>query len=138
MIGLVIVAHANIAREMLRALEHVVGPQSLIEAVDVRSDEDVDEARANLRHVIARCDGGHGVLVATDMFGGTPCNLALSCLDKGKVEVVSGFNLPMLVKASKLRAETNDVLDLARQVQETGRYHMHLASDLLDDQRRHA
>lgn len=138
MIGLVIVAHANIAREMLHAVEHVVGPQSLIEAVDIVADTDVDEARTNLRRVIARCDAGHGVLVATDMFGGTPCNLALSCLERGKIEVVSGFNLPLLIKASKLRGEIEDVLKLARQVQETGRYHMHLASDLLEAQRRHA
>jgi len=138
MIGLVIVAHANVAAEMLRAVEHVVGPQSLVEAVDIAADVDVDAARKELARVVERCDAGHGVLVATDMFGGTPCNLALSCLKRGRIEVVSGFNLPMLVKASKLRAETDDVLQLARQVQETGRYHMHLASDLLGERRRRA
>ncbi len=137
MIGLVVVAHERVAEAMLAALEHVMGPQSLTAALSVGVDADIsadtNELQRRLESVIKRCDSGDGVLLFADMFGGTPCNLALACMRNAKVEVVSGFNLPMLIKAASLRQSLNDLSLLARQSRESGRQHMHIASELLDE-----
>lgn len=122
---------------MLAALEHVLGPQSLTAAMSIGVDADIDsnmnDLRERLGKLIKRCDGGSGVLLFADMFGGTPCNLALSCMQDYRVEVLSGFNLPMLVKAASLRQSLNDLTLLAYQARESGRQHMHIASELLSD-----
>ena len=137
MIGMVVVAHEHIGEAMLAALDHVMGPQSLTASlgigVDADIDADMDELRQRLGRLIKRCDSGNGVLLFADMFGGTPCNLALSCMKDYKVEVVSGFNLPMLVKAASLRTTMSDLPVLARKARESGRQHMHIASELLDE-----
>ncbi|MDQ6972377.1 MAG: PTS system fructose subfamily IIA component [Mariprofundaceae bacterium] len=137
MIGLVVVAHDHIGESMLAALDHVMGPQSLTAAMSVGVDADINadmhEMQKSLCRMVKRCDAGNGVLLFADMFGGTPCNLALSCMQEYRVEVVSGFNLPMLVKAASLRQSLNDLPLLARQVRESGRQHMHIASDLLNE-----
>jgi len=134
-IGMVLVAHEHVGEAMLAALEHVMGPQALTGAVSVGVDADMDanigDLQAHLSKVIKRCDAGDGVLLCADMFGGTPCNLALACMPEGHVEVVSGFNLPMLVKAASLRQTLNDLALLAHSCRESGRQHMHIASELL-------
>jgi PTS system mannose-specific IIA component len=131
-IGLVIVAHEQIGREMFKAVEHVMGSQPLTGYLSISGDEDMDMIKESLAKLISRIDAGNGVLVFTDMFGGTPCNLALSFLSEGKIEVLSGLNLPMLIKAAALRQDVDDVGTLAKQVREAGRYHMHLASELME------
>ncbi len=138
MIGIVLVAHEQIAGEMLRAVEHVVGPQALTETLSIGADADVDACKERLQKLIGRCDAGEGVLLLSDMFGGTPCNLALSCLEENRVEVLSGLNLPMLVKAATLRKTLSDIHELARQVQVAGRHHIHLASELLSGEEKNA
>ena len=137
MIGMVVVAHEHIGEAMLAALDHVMGPQSLTASLGIGVDADIDadmnELRQQLGRLIKRCDSGNGVLLFADMFGGTPCNLALASMSDYKVEVVSGFNLPMLVKAASLRTTMSDLPVLARKARESGRQHMHIASELLDE-----
>lgn len=137
MIGIVIVAHERIGEAMLAALDHVMGPQSLTASmgigVDADMDSDMNAMRERLGKLIKRCDSGDGVLLFADMFGGTPCNLALACMQDHHVEVVSGFNLPMLVKAASLRTSMHDLRLLARKVRESGRQHMHIASELMQE-----
>lgn len=137
MIGIVIVAHEHIGEAMLAALDHVMGPQSLTASlgigVDADMDSDMDALRERLGQLIKRCDSGDGVLLFADMFGGTPCNLALSCMPHHHVEVVSGFNLPMLVKAASLRQNLRDLQLLAHKARESGRQHMHIASELMQE-----
>lgn len=137
MIGLVVVAHERIGEAMLAALDHVMGLQSLTASLSIGVDADIDadmsELRSRLGKLIKRCDSGNGVLLFADMFGGTPCNLALACMQEYRVEVLSGFNLPMLVKAASLRQTINDLHLLAHKARESGRQHMHIASELLSE-----
>jgi len=136
MIGMVVVAHEHIGEAMLAAVEHVLGPQALVAALGIGADADIQsdlsEGSERLHALIKRCDAGDGILLFADMFGGTPCNLALSCIGEGKVEVVSGFNLPMLIKAATLRQTLTNLHLLAQQARDAGRYHMHLASELME------
>ncbi|MDQ6986378.1 MAG: PTS system fructose subfamily IIA component [Mariprofundaceae bacterium] len=138
MIGIVLVAHERVGESMLAALEHVLGPQALTGALSVGIDADINadmnDLQTRLGTMINRCDAGRGVLLFADMFGGTPCNLALACMQAHNIEVVSGFNLPMLVKAASLRQSLNDLPLLARKCRESGRQHMHIASELLAEQ----
>ena len=103
MIGLVIVSHSNIASEFVAVLEHIVGKQENIEAISIFPDDDVEKKRKEIIKAIKKVDQKKGVIVLTDMFGGTPSNLAISVMDEEKVEVVAGVNLPMLIKISSLR-----------------------------------
>ncbi|MDQ6960897.1 MAG: PTS sugar transporter subunit IIA [Mariprofundaceae bacterium] len=136
MMGIVVVAHEHIGEAMLAAVEHVLGPQALVAALSIGADADIQsdlsEDSERLHTLVQRCDAGDGVLLFADMFGGTPCNLALSCIEEGKVEVVSGFNLPMLIKAATLRQTLTNLHLLARQARDAGRHHMHLASELME------
>lgn len=136
MIGLILITHGDIGAEMLKAVEHVVGPQSLARSFSVMADDDVDVVLAELKEMIQKCDAGNGVLLLADMFGGTPCNLALACTGMPGVEVLSGFNLPMLIKAATLRQEITEPRQLAEKAREAGRYHMHFASELLSGNKR--
>jgi len=139
MIGIVVIAHGNIAGEMLRAVEHVDGTQVLSASLSVEADSDIDHVRERLHNLVASCDSGEGVLMFADMFGGTPCNIALACMSASEgtqVEVVSGFNLPMLIKAATLRKSISNLKELAERSREAGRYHMHMASELLADEKR--
>jgi len=131
MIGLILITHGDIGAEMLKAVEHVVGPQSLAKSLSVKADEDVDAVLSRLKEMIRKCNAGNGVLLLADMFGGTPCNLALACTKIAGIEVLSGFNLPMLIKAATLRQSMTDVHLLAEKARDAGRYHMHFASELL-------
>lgn len=103
MIGLVIVAHGGLARELLAATEHVVGPQMNARAISTHPDDDLAAKQAEIDAAVADVDSGEGVALITDMFGGTPCNLALGAMAPGAVEVICGANLPMLVKLAKMR-----------------------------------
>ena len=105
MIGLVLVTHGRLAVEFRSALEHVVGPQKQIEAITIGPDDDVEQRRKDIIEAVKRVDSGDGVAILTDMFGGTPSNLAISCMSRPKVEVVAGINLPMLVKLAKVRGD---------------------------------
>lgn len=140
MIGMVVVAHERIGEAMLGAVEHVLGPQALTAALGIGADADIQadisQGQDRLHTLIKRCNAGDGVLLFADMFGGTPCNLALSSIGQGNVEVVSGFNLPMLIKAATLRQTLTDLHLLARQARDAGRYHMHLASELMEGRNR--
>ena len=130
MIGLVLVTHGRLAEEFRSALEHVVGKQERIETVSIGPDDSPDARRADIAAAIARAEAGSGVIVLTDMFGGTPSNLAISLLAKGKVEVIAGLNLPMLVKLTRVRKDYP--LDKAAQAaQDAGRKYINIASQIL-------
>src|ERR1700736_2441802 len=105
MIGLVIVTHGRLAVEFRAALEHVVGPQDQIEAITIGPDDNGEHCRKNIIEAVKRVDSGDGVAILTDIFGGTPSNLAISVMSRPKVEVLAGINLPMLVKLAKVREE---------------------------------
>jgi PTS system mannose-specific IIA component len=130
MIGIVIVTHGGLAREFRAALEHVVGPQTQMESISIGPDDDVELRRNEILAAIRRVDSGAGVVVLTDMFGGTPSNLAISVMDEAKVEVIAGVNLPMLVKLTSIRSEGDlaKVVDLAK---DAGRKYINVASQVL-------
>jgi PTS system mannose-specific IIA component len=130
MIGLVLVTHGRLACEFRSALEHVVGPQNQIEAVTIGPDDDVEQRRKDIIEAVKRVDSGDGVAILTDMFGGTPSNLAISCMGNPKVEVIAGINLPMLVKLAKVR-KCAALTDAVAQAQEAGRKYVTIASRVL-------
>lgn len=130
MIGMVLVTHGRLAIELLSAIEHIVGPQQLVATVCIDPDDDMEIKRAEILDAIARADSGHGVIVLTDMFGGTPSNLAISFMDKAKIEVVAGVNLPMLIKLASAR-KTENLSNAALSAQEAGRKYITIASQLL-------
>ena len=130
MIGLVLVTHGRLAEEFIAATEHVVGAQDAVRAVCIGPDDDMERRRKDILDAVASVDAGKGVIVLTDMFGGTPSNLAISIMDKGRVEVIAGTNLPMLIKLASVRREGNlaEAVSCAR---EAGRKYINVASDLL-------
>lgn len=132
MIGLVIVTHGRLAEEFIHALEHVVGPQKQIEAICIGPDDRMDQRRADIAKAVAKVEKGQGVIVLTDMFGGTPSNLAISLLEEGKVEVVAGLNLPMLVKLARIRVDSN-LHKATAAAQDAGRKYINIASQVLGD-----
>ncbi|WP_188607877.1 PTS sugar transporter subunit IIA [Chelatococcus reniformis] len=130
MIGLVLVTHGCLATEFRSALEHVVGPQKQVETVTIGPDDDMDGRRRDILDAVKRVDTGEGVVVLTDMFGGTPSNLAISCMNGLKVEVIAGINLPMLIKLASVR-EDMPLADAVLQAQEAGRKYINVASRVL-------
>ncbi len=130
MIGLVLVTHGRLAVEFRDALEHVVGPQQQIEAITIGPDDDVERRRQDIIDAVAKADAGDGVVIVTDMFGGTPSNLAISVMGRPKVEVLAGMNLPMLIKLAKTRAEC-PLAEVVRMGQESGRKYITVASHVL-------
>jgi len=132
MIGMVLVTHGRLAAEFVAALEHVVGPQKQVDAVCIGPDDDMEERRSEILEKVGQVDGGGGVVLLTDMFGGTPSNLAISIMEKAKVEVIAGLNLPMLVKLASVRGQMP--LDQAvSAAQEAGVKYINVASSLLQD-----
>ena len=132
MIGLILVTHGRLAEEFLYALEHIVGPQSGIETIAIGPDDRMENRRADIASALERVNTGAGVIILTDMFGGTPSNLAISLLEIGKVEVVAGLNLPMLVKLARIRKDY--ALDkAATAAQDAGRKYINVASQILGD-----
>jgi len=115
MIGLILVTHGRLAEEMRAAMEHVVGPQRRVATICIGADDDVEQRRQDILHCIEDVDTGDGVILLTDMFGGTPSNLAISMMSRGGVEVIAGMNLPMLVKLAQVRSRQNlaECTDLA-------------------------
>ena len=132
MIGLVLVTHGRLADEFRSALEHVVGPQAGIETIAIGPDDRMENRRADIAAAVERVNAGQGVIILTDMFGGTPSNLAISLLEIGRVEVVAGLNLPMLVKLARIRKDYP--LDkAATAAQDAGRKYINVASQILGD-----
>ncbi|MCW8915129.1 MAG: PTS sugar transporter subunit IIA [Magnetovibrio sp.] len=130
MIGIVLVTHGRLAEELVAAMEHVVGPQEAVASICIGPDDDMEERRAQILDSISKVDDETGVILLTDMFGGTPSNLAISVIEKANVEVIAGVNLPMLIKLASVRGEEN-LKAAATQAQEAGRKYINIASDLL-------
>ena len=130
MIGLVLVTHGRLAEEFRNALEHVVGPQKLLETVSIGPDDDMDLRRMDIIEAVSKANDGEGVIILTDMFGGTPSNLSISIMDGGCTEVVAGVNLPMLIKLASVRIE-NDMGKALAEAQEAGRKYINVASLVL-------
>lgn len=130
MIGVVVVTHGQLATELVNAAEAIVGDLPRVTAVSIGWHEDVQDARDDIAAAIGRVQAPGGVLIATDMFGGTPANLGITFLEPDKVEVITGINLPMLIKAASLR-EHSDLRSVARMLREHGRNAIWVASDLL-------
>jgi PTS system mannose-specific IIA component len=130
MIGLVLVTHGKLALEFRAALEHVVGPQKQIETITIGPDDNIDRRRSDIIDAVAQVDAGDGVVILTDMFGGTPSNLAISVMSRPKVEVLAGINLPMLVKLAKVRSEC-PLSEAVVAAQEAGRKYITIASRVL-------
>ena len=130
MIGLVVVTHGHLAEEFRSAVEHVVGPQERMETVSIGPDDDVEQRRQDILDAIARADAGKGVVVLTDMFGGTPSNLAISVMESAPVEVLAGVNLPMLIKLVSVREDLG-LADAVHAAGEAGRKYISVASEIL-------
>jgi PTS system mannose-specific IIA component len=130
MIGLVLVTHGRLAEEFRNAVEHVVGPQENFETVSIGADDNMEKRRVDIIDAVARVDHGSGVVVLTDMFGGTPSNLAISVMETGRVEVIAGMNLPMLIKLSSVR-KGDKLAAAVEEAQAAGRKYINVASQLL-------
>ncbi|MBG0796145.1 PTS sugar transporter subunit IIA [Methylocystis sp. L43] len=131
MIGMVLVTHGHLATEFRAALEHVVGPQKQIAAISIGPEDDMERRRTDIIEAIREADSGEGVVLLTDMFGGTPSNLAISVMDGGKVEVLAGVNLPMLIKLASVR-DTQPLEQAVLQAQDAGRKYVYIASKVLN------
>ena len=129
-IGLVLVTHGNLAREFISAMQHVVGKQDKIEAVCIGPEDDMEMRRSEILKKVEETDSGQGVVVLTDMFGGTPSNLAISIMDRANVEIIAGVNLPMLIKIASLRKEKN-LKETVAGAQEAGKKYINVASQIL-------
>jgi PTS system mannose-specific IIA component len=132
MIGLVLVTHGRLAAEFVTAMEHVVGPQQRVEAICIGPDDDMEERRNDIAAAIARADDGTGVIVLTDLFGGTPSNLAISLMKSERVEVIAGVNLPMLIRLEGAR-KTMDVKVAVAAARDAGRKYISVASEILGE-----
>ena len=132
MIGIVLVSHANIAKEMLDVVEHIVGPQNQIISISIFPKDDMEKKRLEILNSVKKVDSGNGVVVLTDMFGGTPSNLAISVMENEKIEVVAGVNLPMLIKMMSIREKTK-LKELIKISQESGRKYINVASAFFEE-----
>lgn len=132
MIGMVLVTHGRLAAEFVAAMEHVVGEQAQCIAICIEANDDMEERRADIARAAAEADKGDGVILLTDMFGGTPSNLAISLLGRPNLEVIAGINLPMLIKLASVR-KTKPVAEAVDMAQEAGRKYISVASRLLGE-----
>lgn len=132
MIGLVLVTHGGLADEFISAMEHVVGPQENTATVCIGPDDNMEGRRADIQKAVGSVETGEGVIILTDMFGGTPSNLAISIMESKSIEVIAGVNLPMLVKLASIRGTMNLQGAIAR-AQEAGRKYINVASQLLNE-----
>src|SRR3954453_15509754 len=130
MIGIVLVTHGRLADEFRAALEHIIGPQEQIEAISIGAEDDLNLCRCDIIEAIDRVDTGDGVAILTDMFGGTPCSLAITCMNRPKVDILAGINLPMLVKLAKVR-EKRSLPEAVGMAEEAGRKYVTIASACL-------
>jgi len=131
MVGAVIVTHGRLARELLDATERIVGRTEGIAAVSIDWDDDVAVARQQIQETIETVNSGGGVLIFTDMFGGTPTNVSLAFLEQDEVEIITGVNLPMLIKLTSLQNASDSLLGIAQQVRERGQKSVYVASEIL-------
>ena len=130
MIGLVIVTHGGLAQEFVHAMEHVVGPQQAVKGICIGPDDDMERRRRDILKACGEVDSGEGVILLTDMFGGTPSNLAISVMEQTKAEVIAGLNLPMLIKLASVRGRENLQACVAH-AQDAGRKYISVASYVL-------
>lgn len=132
MIGMILVTHGSLAEEFVHAMEHVVGPQNAVVTVCIGPSDDMEQRRDEIAASIAKVDSGSGVIMLTDLFGGTPSNLAISLLERGKVEVIAGINLPMLIRLAGARKtmSVNEAVDAAKKA---GRNYITVASEFLGE-----
>jgi PTS system mannose-specific IIA component len=130
MFGVVIVAHENLADEFLKVLTHVMGKQEFIETLNISADNHMEDSRKQLSEKIKSVDQGKGVVILTDMFGGTPSNLAMSFLKKGSIEVMAGMNIPALIKLADVR-QSMDIKNACQHAQEAGKKYIQVGSSLL-------
>ncbi len=134
MIGLVLVTHGRLAEELIAATEHVVGAQRGVRAICIGPDDDMEQQRKDILQAVGDVDDGGGVILLTDMFGGTPSNLAISIIDEANVEVIAGVNLPMLIKLASVR-ESESLKEAVTSAQDAGRKYINVASALLAKQK---
>jgi PTS system mannose-specific IIA component len=132
MIGLVLVTHGRLAAEFIAAMEHVVGPQANVQSICIEADDDMEVRRADIARAVEDVNSGKGVIILTDMFGGTPSNLAISLLSGADIEVIAGVNLPMLIRLASVRHERS-VTDAVEAAQEAGRKYISVASKILGE-----
>ena len=130
MIGLVLVTHGNLALEFISAMQHVVGKQEQVEAVCIGPEDDMEMRREEILKKAGEANSGSGTIVLTDMFGGTPSNLAISIMDRAPVEIIAGINLPMLIKLASLRKDKS-LKEAVEGAQEAGKKYINIASQLL-------
>ena len=131
MIGMVLVTHGRLAEEFVAATEHVVGPQANVRTVCIGPDDDMEQRRNDILRAVDEVDDGAGVILLTDMFGGTPSNLAISVMDRANVEVIAGMNLPMLIKLASVR-ESEGLAAAVSNARDAGRKYINVASILLN------
>jgi len=132
MIGIIIVTHGNLALELKSAMEHILGIQKNIEIISIKPDDDLEIKKSALEESIKKVDEENGVIILTDMFGGIPSNLAISLLKIGKIEIISGVNLPMLIKLIGLR-DSNDLQKVATESKESAQKYISIASEILSE-----
>ena len=133
MIGMVLVTHGRLAEELISALEHVVGPQANVRAVCIGPDDDMEQRRAEILDLAVQADEGDGVVLLTDMVGGTPSNLAISVMNTTNVEIIAGVNLPMLIKLVSVR-KSEPLAEAVVKAQESGRKYINIASQILNQE----
>jgi len=133
MIGLLLVTHGQLANEFRLALEHVVGPQEHLVTIAIGPDDDMEQRRQDILQAVSEVNSGNGVIILTDMFGGTPSNLAISVMQAGSIEVLAGVNLPMLIKLASVRVSDN-LASALHDAQESGRKYISVASQVLQGQ----
>ncbi|WP_404369599.1 PTS sugar transporter subunit IIA [Sphingomonas sp. MMS24-J45] len=132
MIGLVLVTHGRLADEFVTAMEHVVGKQDAVATVNIGPEDDMEARRNDIAAAIAQVDGGRGVILLTDLFGGTPSNLAISLMERGRIEVIAGINLPMLIRLESARKKMK-IVDAVAAAREAGRKYISVASEVLGE-----
>ena len=130
MIGLVLVTHGRLAFEFVTAMEHVVGPQKKIVAIGIGPHDDMEDRRQQIADLVAEVDSGDGLIILTDLFGGTPSNLAISLLERGKIEVIAGVNLPMLIRLDGTR-KVMKIQDAVTAAKDAGKKYISVASEIL-------
>ena len=130
MIGVVLVTHGNLATELVNVMEHVVGPQDQLTTITIDPDDDMEKRREDILNSVQFVDKGLGVIILTDMFGGTPSNLAISIMEQAKIDIIAGVNLPMLIKLASVRS-TETISDAVAQAREAGQKYIMVASQVL-------
>ena len=130
MIGVVLVTHGNLAIELVKVMEHVVGPQDQLTTITIDPDDDMEKRREDILNSVQFVDKGLGVIILTDMFGGTPSNLAISIMEQAKIDIIAGVNLPMLIKLASVRS-TETISDAVAQAREAGQKYIMVASQVL-------